>query len=86
MSNRIDEKVSVSLVSDHITGKAIPKYLKWKNTVYNITTVGLHYIQKKGVVLTHWFSVTDTSRCFLLSFNTQNLQWRLEEVTDATSV
>lgn len=82
MISKIGEKVSVNLVYDHATGEVAPRYLKWKNHLYRILKVGLHYTLYRGAALIHMFSVSNEDHFFLLSFNTQNLHWTLEEVAD----
>ena len=82
MLNKIGEKVSVNLIYNHATGEVAPKHIKWKNKLYTIQKVGLHYTLYRGTTLVHMFSACDINRYFLLSFNTQNLHWTLEEIAD----
>ena len=80
MNTKISEKVSVNLVYDHIANTTLPKHIKWRNQVYTITKIGLHYQIHRGRELIHMFAVTDSSHFFLLSFNTRSLMWQLEEI------
>lgn len=82
MSEKIGDRISVNLVYDHFTNTAIPKHIRWKQKVYTITKMGLHYPIHQGRTLIHMFSVTDDHHCFLLSFNTESLSWRLEEISE----
>ncbi len=82
MIEKISEKVSVNLVYNHVAGTVSPQHIKWKNRIYTITKIGLHYTLYRGKTLMHLFSACDSQHYFLLAFNTQNLQWTLEEIAD----
>lgn len=79
---KILEKVSVNFVSNHLTGAVAPRHIKWKNRVYTVSKVGLHYTLYRGNTLFHMFSVCDNNYYFLLSINTKTLHWQLEEIAD----
>ena len=82
MLEKIGEKVSVNFIYNHLTGRMIPRLVKWQNRIYKIQKLGLHYTLYQGNILIHMFSVCDDNHYFLLSFNTQNLHWTLEEIAD----
>jgi len=82
---KIDEQVSVNLVYDTATGTAIPKHIRWKNRVYTTEKLGLHYTIHRGTTLLHLFAIATHQLYFLLSFVTNTLHWRLEEVADAAA-
>ncbi|KKS52110.1 MAG: hypothetical protein UV17_C0051G0015 [Candidatus Gottesmanbacteria bacterium GW2011_GWA1_42_26] len=82
MLEKIGEKVSVNLVYNHSTGVVIPKQLRWKNQIYQIQKIGLHYTLYQGNTLIHMFSVCDQNHYFLLSLDTKTLHWTLEQVAD----
>jgi hypothetical protein len=73
----IDEQVSVGIVNN------IPKYVVWKGRNYIVDKVGLHHTFREGSVLYHIFSVVAGTVFFRLKLNSENLLWRLEEVSDA---
>lgn len=73
----IDEIVSVGLVNN------IPKYLIWKGRDYKLDKIGFHHSFYQGRILYHIFSVVAGTVFFKLKLNTENLLWRLEEVSDA---
>ena len=83
MITKIGEKVSVNLVYNHAAGTVIPQYIKWKNHVYAIEKLGLHYTLYRGNVLLHMFAVSNSDHYFLLEFNTSALTWILEEIADS---
>lgn len=85
MIEKIKEKVSVNFIYNHQTGELSPRHIKWKNHVYTIEKVGLHYTKYQGKTLLHLFSVASGYRFFLLSFNTETLHWTLEETADDIS-
>lgn len=85
MIEKVGQKISVNLVYNHITGASLPKHIKWNSRVYTITKLGLHYTKFEGKTLMHIFSVCSQDHYFLLSFNTQSLQWILEQIADETT-
>lgn len=72
----IDEPVTVGLINN------APKYVIWKGRNYTILKVGLHHILRKGSTLYHVFSVVAESIFMRLKLDTDNLKWRLEEISD----
>lgn len=58
------------------------KWLKWRGRTYKIEKLGLHHTYHLGRVLWHVFSVTGGKMFFRLAFNSENLNWVLEEVAD----
>jgi hypothetical protein len=81
MSERIDEEVSVDLVFDSKTKVSKPWVVRWRGRIYKVTQIGLHYQQMIGKVLVHVFSVCAGEMFFKLKFDTSNLHWKLEEVS-----
>jgi hypothetical protein len=72
----ISESVTVGIVD------STPKYVIWKGRNYTIDKVGLHHTYRKGHTLYHIFSITADTLFMRLKFNTENLGWRLEEISD----
>lgn len=73
----IDEPVTVGLINN------APKYVVWKGRNYTIDKIGLHHSYHEGRTLYHIFSVTAFTIFMRLKLNTDNLLWRLEEISDA---
>ena len=82
MLEKISIPVSVTLVFDHTQRKAVPKQLIWNKRLYPIVKVGLHHSYREGRTLFHVFSVASKTLFFRLVLNTDNLHWRLEEISD----
>lgn len=80
MSERINERVSVILVSDVVQGSVRPYRVRWQGRSYTITTLGYHHTLWEGRTLCHIFSVSTATIAFKLRLNTDTLQWLLEEV------
>ena len=74
--------VSVIFFSDQLGSKFRPLKLRWDGREYTISRVGLHHTYRTGRTLFHIFSVVGDGVFFRLKFNTDNLIWRLEEVSD----
>jgi hypothetical protein len=72
----IDEKVTVGMVDN------IPKYVVWHGRNYTVTKIGLHHIYREGKVLYHIFSIVADTVFMRLKFDTENLNWTLEETED----
>jgi hypothetical protein len=82
MVQKINEPVSVSFSFDSNLGKLYPKSIIWKGHLYPIVKLGFHHTYRRGRDLFHVFSVIGKSMFFRLVLNTENLHWRLEEVSD----
>lgn len=76
----INEKVAVGMVND------TPKYVVWKGRSHNITQIGLHHHFREGNTLFHIFSVVADTMFMRLKLDTENLNWKLEEISDDLSV
>jgi len=85
MIEKIGERVSVSLIYNANTGKLLPSHLKWKNQLFYIHQLGLHYTRYEGTTLIHMFSVCDQTHYFLLSLDTKTLHWTLEQIADGVT-
>lgn len=72
----IDERITVGMVND------IPKYMIWKGRSHTITKIGLHHHYKEGNTLYHIFSAATSTLFVRMKFNTDNLIWTLEEISD----
>jgi len=83
MTHQINEPVSVSLAYDSKQKKVYPKCIVWKDRLYPVLKVGLHHTFYEGRTLHHVFSVISKTLFFRLVLNTENLHWRLEEISDA---
>lgn len=82
MMENISEPISVELISEATTRKVYPYRLRWRDRDYKVTKVGLHHTFREGKTLYHIFSVESPSLFFRLSFNTDSLLWKVEEVSD----
>ena len=82
MTEEIDERVSVNLLSNHIKGAAGPSSLYWRGRRYTLSHIGFHHTQREGRTLIHIFSATDGTTFFKLQLDTETLAWKLLEVTD----
>lgn len=75
----INEKVTVGMVNDS------PKYVLWHGRNHTVTQIGLHHLYRQGKTLYHIFSVVADTLFMRLKFDTDNLSWRLEEISDSLS-
>jgi hypothetical protein len=82
MIQRVSVPVSVQLAFDHKKRKVWPQTVVWEGIIYPIHKIGLHHCYTKGKTLYHIFSVASDGVFFKLSFNTDNLFWELEEISD----
>jgi hypothetical protein len=76
---KIDEKVTVGMVG------STPKYVNWRGRSHTITQIGLHHFYRQGKTLYHIFSVIAGTLFMRLKLNTDNLIWKLEEISDNVS-
>lgn len=82
MNQKVDVPVSVIFYYNASTSSVKPIKVFWNGREYTITKVGLHHTFRQGRTLFHIFSVAGQGVFFRLNFNTDNLFWRLEEVSD----
>jgi hypothetical protein len=82
MIEKVSVPVSVSLAFDSKKRKVVPKWVIWNGRLYPIAKVGLHHTFRRGRTLYHVFSVASKSLFFRLVLDTENLHWRLEEISD----
>jgi hypothetical protein len=76
--------VPVAVVFTYIPqgAKVFPIKIKWDGRDYLITKIGFHHTFRTGRTLHHIFSVVSHDTFFKLNLNTDNLSWRLEEISD----
>ncbi|OGM28963.1 hypothetical protein A2962_00840 [Candidatus Woesebacteria bacterium RIFCSPLOWO2_01_FULL_39_61] len=82
MIEKISVPISVSMTFDSKKRKSVPKALVWDGRLYPILKVGLHHTFRQGRTLYHVFSVATKTLFFRLILDTENLHWRLEEISD----
>ena len=82
MQERVSSPVSVTLIFNHRTRSVYPQSLTWDGRDYTIVKVGLHHTFRQGKTLFHVFSAASSTVFFRLVLNTDNLSWRLEEISD----
>jgi hypothetical protein len=82
MLEKISEPVSVSFTFDSQKKTVEPRALVWNGRLYGIKKIGLHHTYRQGRTLYHVFSVVSNGMFFRLVLNTENLHWRLEEISD----
>ena len=84
MREKINEEVSVVMYFSARQRAAAPHIINWRNTEYFVGKIGYHHVVKDGQTVHHIFSLVDKEEtiCFRLNFNTSNLHWTLEEVSD----
>lgn len=87
MREKINEEVSVIMVYSARKRAATPHLISWQNKEYKVGKIGYHHAVFEGRVRHHIFELTDTenSLWFRLNFNTDNLHWLLEAVSDGQS-
>lgn len=82
MIEKISASVSVGMTFDSKKKKVVPKWVVWKGRLYPIVKIGLHHTFNRGRTLYHVFSVESKTLFFRLVLNTENLHWKLEEISD----
>ena len=82
MIEKIDIPVTVYLVFDSEKRAVEPRAVVWNGRTYKVNKIGLQHKFKQGNTLFHVFSVASKSMFFRLIFNTENLQWRLNQISD----
>ena len=82
MIQPVNVPTTVILLSNHKKRVSSPAKILWEGKSYLVTQVGLHHTYRQGRTLHHVFSVACGTLGFRLNLNTDNLSWRIEEVSD----
>lgn len=82
MIEKINEPITVSFTFDSKKRSVRPRVLIWGNKIHAVKKIGLHHKFKKGRTLYHVFSVSSNTMFFRLVLNTENLHWKVEEISD----
>lgn len=84
MRERIDERVSVVSYYSAKRGRTLPYVIHWQNRDYRVGELGLAHKYKHGDTWHHIFEVADHEQTlsFRLNFNTKELSWTLEVISD----
>ena len=84
MKEKINEEVSVVMYYSARKRVGTPHLVNWQNKDYTVGKIGYHHTVKDGQTLHHIFElvVKDNPLWMRLNFNTDNLHWTLETVSD----
>jgi len=61
-------------------GHVRPKAFLWGGKKYKIEKINLVFRKRRGDSYDVCFAVSDSANAFVLSYNPESLEWRLEEV------
>jgi hypothetical protein len=84
MQEKIFEKISVIFSYNAEKNKNFPYKIRWRLRDYFIKKLAYHHKVRQGRELLHIFHVTDGNLDFRIRFNTEDLNWILEEVSDGS--
>jgi hypothetical protein len=81
----IYEKVNepVEVLAAFRNNRTEPMTFKWGTKYYQVHKVNLIHAEHDGREKVFYFSVSDETMAFRLSFRTESLTWKLEEVCEA---
>ena len=84
MKQMINEEVSVVMYYSARKRVGLPHLISWNNREYEVGSIGYHHKINQGRNLHHIFELVDkTNSLWLrLNFNTDNLHWTLEAISD----
>ena len=87
MRERIDEEVSVVMYYSARKRVALPHIMSWRGEEYDVGEIGYHHKVLDGKTLHHVFEFIDKTSTywFRLNFNTDNLHWNLEVISDGNA-
>lgn len=86
MRENINEEVSVVMYYSAKQRRAMPHTISWQNQEYTVKELGYHHSYDEGKTLHHIFELTvkETDLWMRLNFNSKNLHWVLEMVSDGS--
>jgi hypothetical protein len=84
MREKINEEVSVVMYYSAKKRVGLPHTISWQNREYKVGKIGYHHPVWDGKTLHHIFELVDVEQTiwFRLNFDTSNLHWLLEAVSD----
>lgn len=84
MREKINQKISVVTVFSARQKAAAPYMINWQNKDYHVGKVGYHHTIRRGETLHHIYEIVDKENRlhFRLNFDTSNLHWTLEAISD----
>ncbi len=87
MRQKINEEVSVVMYYSARKKVALPHLISWQNSEYEVGSVGYHHRINEGRTAHHIFEVVDKTKSLWmrLNFNTDNLHWSLEAISDGNA-
>lgn len=87
MREKINEEVSVVMYYSSRKKVALPHLISWNGREYPVGKIGYHHKIYEGRVAHHIFELIDKNNTlwFRLNFNTDNLHWILEAVSDGNA-
>jgi hypothetical protein len=87
MREKIDEEVGVVMYYSAKKKVGLPYLISWQNHEYEVGEIGYHHRIFEGKTMHHIFELVDKTSAlwFRLNFNTDNLHWTLEVVSDGNT-
>jgi hypothetical protein len=84
MKTVINQEVSVVSFYNSRKQQAQPYVISWNNKDFTVGKIGYHHKIYDGKVCHHIFELVNSEETvwFRLNYNTDNLHWLLEEVSD----
>ena len=82
MIQQINEPVEIIAAHKRAGVKLIPRLMEWNHRLYKFTQVGFRHPTTKGQRTIHVLSVSDESATYRLEFDSYNLIWTLQEISD----
>jgi hypothetical protein len=87
MRSKINQEVSVVSFYNSRKQVAQPYVISWNNRDFTVGEIGYHHKIYDGKICHHIFELTNSEQTlwFRLNYNTDNLHWVLEEVSDGNA-
>ena len=84
MREKIDEEVSVIMYYSARKRVGLPHIVSWQNKEYHVKNIGYPHKIREGQIQFHIFEleVKEEPLWMRLKFNSDNLHWTLEAVSD----
>ena len=84
MREKINDGVSVAMYYSAQKQLALPRLIVWQNKEYTVKEMGYRHTVMEGRTLHHIFELTvnEADLWMRLNFDTSNLHWTLEAVSD----
>ena len=78
MYDTLSEPIQVGAIFKN--AQLIPKMFLWRGAKFKVVSINMSHTDRIGSAKIYYFSVSNKSGAYKISFNNETLAWRLEQI------